>query len=548
MSCLGSLRLGLAGLLAFASGAAVAAETFVRMDPWPTFVRSPVRWDGVYVGANWGYSFGRARWSNPAGLFALDGDLATTGPLDGLFGGAQIGYNRQVGHMVFGVEGDVDFGALTGNANCGAVVGVGGFGDVCRTEAAWTGSATGRLGYVAGRSLSYVKGGVAYDHDKFFVANKVLFPQSGFPPFDASRASPRVGWTVGAGVEYALDTHWSARAEYDYYHFQPRGLNFRSPLLPTLPGQFDTAVSRQVVKFGLNYRIGAGAPSDSSGPPAINDVTSVFGMRAGYSSGRFQKKLFDNFATSQLNSRLTWVGQAGLAVEAFGRLEHRSGLFVKGLIGGVDIASSHMNDEDFPPIIIPYSNTQSASRDGRDFYATADLGYTFLRGYSYKLGGLVGYNVYSQQMNAYGCTQVGGGDVCVPAGSIASDALGLSETERWQSVRLGLAGDAMVLPHVRLSVDAAWLPIMWLDARDNHWARPDINPLPESGHGSNGYQLESALSYVINDRFTVGVGARYWSFNAKGGTTFPFAGAQSPEKFESSRLTTFVQATYRFGG
>ena len=48
-------------------------------------------------------------------------------------------------------------------------------------------------------------------------------------------------------------------------------------------------------------------------------------------------------------------------------------------------------------------------------YITADAGYTFLKAPGAKLGVFVGYNFFSQQMLAHGCTQVAGDDVCAPA-------------------------------------------------------------------------------------------------------------------------------------
>ena len=37
----------------------------------------------------------------------------------------------------------------------------------------------------------------------------------------------QVGWTAGAGLEYALTDNWSVRAEYDYLGFGSKQLNLR---------------------------------------------------------------------------------------------------------------------------------------------------------------------------------------------------------------------------------------------------------------------------------------------------------------------------------
>jgi hypothetical protein len=83
---------------------------------------------------------------------------------------------------------------------------------------------------------------------------------------------------------------------------------------------------------------------------------------------------------------------------------------------------------------------------------------------------------------------------------------------------------------------------------DNHWLKSNINPQSDTGHGVNGFQTESVLSYALTERIDVGVGARYWLFQAQHGSTqFPGAENRSPENLISSRYGAFVQASYKFG-
>lgn len=543
----------IAALATCGAVSAQAADLPARQAP-PILAVSGVNWDGFYVGLQRGYGLGKTKWTNPTGYYQQD--YTANGYNDGLFGGVRAGYNKQFGAVVLGVEADANLAMMKGYANCGAHVVMGGMGgadtgDVCGNRTDAIGSLTARAGYAMGRALVFVKGGAAYQRERSDISNLVLNPLLfSDPPFVTTKTSDRYGWTIGGGVAYALDSNWSVTAEYGYYDFGAHRVNFPVPAVPA-SGSYRISQTQHLAKFGLDYRFG-GAGGDVAAPALAigNDVTGEFGSRIGYSSGRFQKHLYDPFAVGQLNSILTWPGQAGLASESFARFDHKSGFFLKGTFGGVSIGKNHMNDEDtaFAMAPDPYSNTRSSTNNGRGVYGTADLGYTFLRYRGMDLGAFAGYGHYTQHLNAYGCEQVAaGGTVCVPSGLINPSALVLSETEHWNALRLGLTGSIMLTERLKLSGEAAWLAYASMQAKDNHWLRTDINPLVETGHSSKGYQLEATLSYAVTDRWSLGAGARYLSLKADGGTQFPYPIPRSPEKFESSRLTGFLQASYRFG-
>jgi len=304
-----------------------------------------------------------------------------------------------------------------------------------------------------------------------------------------------------------------------------------------------------VFKFGLNYRFGGDNSSSSNSAPQIaNDLSGEFGTRVGWSGGKFSKDLWSPTNKSQLNSRLTWEGQDGLALETFARLDHTSGVFAKGLIGGVGISSSKMSDEDFPPVISRYSKTTDTTKNGRDLYATVDLGYNFLSNNNGKLGAFIGYNHYEQNLRSYGCTQVATNNNVCGTVKFTNDNLTLGENERWNSMRLGLNGEYMITDRLKIMGDIAWLPVSNLTAYDNHWLRADINPMKEIGNSNKNYQLEAVLSYKVTEKVSLGVGARHWHFEASGHTQFPGATSTSPMKFKSDRTTIFTQLSYTFGG
>jgi hypothetical protein len=129
----------------------------------------------------------------------------------------------------------------------------------------------------------------------------------------------------------------------------------------------------------------------------------------------------------------------------------------------------------------------------------------------------------------------------------------------WHSVRVGLDA-AVEVGRFKFSVDAAYLPYVYLDGSDAHWLRIDptatyvgafTGPIPEDGTGW-GYQLEAVLSYRLNDYFSVGLGGRYWHMETKGLTHFEghvvgFAARPQPVHWKNDNLGVFLQTSVKFG-
>jgi hypothetical protein len=214
-------------------------------------------------------------------------------------------------------------------------------------------------------------------------------------------------------------------------------------------------------------------------------------------------------------SRLTYGDIAGHSAELFFRADHESGLFLKGFIGGGALPSGKMNDEDFPPGIFPYSNTLHAQSGS--------------------------FNPSCATDPVVGTTPI----------STLYDILDEDITRN--TLRAGIAGEVVILPGLRASLEAAWAHD-WLRANDYHNLRPDIRGIPEDGEG-DGFQLEGLIAYDITPRFSVGLGGRYWQFNATGKAHWEqtIAGVlnptpSSPLQTRSERYGVFLQAAYRFGG
>jgi outer membrane immunogenic protein len=187
----------------------------------PVYVAPIANWTGPYVGINGGFGFGNSSTFTGGGGFP--GSFNTSG---GLIGGT-LGYNWQIGSMVWGLEGDIDWSDIKGNGACGGVA--------CNTRNDWLGTARGRIGYDAGRFMPYVTGGVAFGNVKTGIA--------GVGASDTTKA----GWTLGGGVEAALWGPVSAKLEYLYVDL---GRGDAIPGSGGTRGDFKT----NIIRAGLNYR------------------------------------------------------------------------------------------------------------------------------------------------------------------------------------------------------------------------------------------------------------------------------------------------------
>jgi outer membrane immunogenic protein len=196
-------------------------------------------WSGVNVGGYLGGAWNKSK--------IIDNGYATNGgetvdQSQGVFGGASLGYNFQVGQLVYGLEADIGYlgpkhsTALTGTTS-GSAVGLrsGTYGDI-----------TGKLGVAFGPALLYGKGGVA-----FFGGGDNFSTVSGSYS-STSHTGMATGWTAGAGLEYAWSRNWSTKIEYQHFDFGKK--DFTVFNAANVGSTFNQAVTSDTVKVGLNYR------------------------------------------------------------------------------------------------------------------------------------------------------------------------------------------------------------------------------------------------------------------------------------------------------
>ncbi len=529
-------------------------------------VYAPYNWSGFYGGTNSGGAVGTATASDPFGA-SIYGDNVTS---PGSLVGAQIGYNFQMQRWVLGLEADADWAELDGNNTCLAFSGNYVSAD-CRVKTNALGTIAGRLGVTFGpdgRSLLFAKAGGAWAANEVTISNNNQY--FGYQPNLRNTTSyTQWGWMAGGGVEHALSPLWSVKAEYNYLDFGDSNATFpRSVYWPPLaiPAGGTASINDQihVFKVGVNYHFGAAGSDWAGGLASLFDFGGVaaslkdghvrpgwdyeVGARYWYSTGKFQ---WDNQIPGKINeSRLTYSNLTGNSGEAFARVNSPYNIFVKGIAGLGSIDSGAMHDEDWGIFdSISYSNTASNEGNGQLGYAQADIGYDFLRGAGYKVGSFIGYSYYTQKSDTTGCVQIASAYFpCLAAGD---NTLVGNQSGDWNALRIGASADYSLGYGFRLTTDAAWLPYASFSGRDNHLLRTTPTWFDQNANNGQGVQLEAILSYDFSNRFSVGVGGRYWAMWGDGNFTCTgcwgpgISSTAYPEKIYTDRYGLLLQGSYK---
>ena len=295
-----SFRLSLLGMTAlqlFLTPAHAADLPSVNAPPAspPVFT-----WTGLYLGMDYGYT-----WSPSPAITAVSGNLydltllgwgpasalsasgVVSSKLDGFLAGGGLGYNWQFyDRLVAGLEADLQGAGVRGGGGLRNIIpnpNILGLSASAVTGAKFNrtleylGTARARLGYaVAPNLLAYVTGGLAFGG----VTEDASFGQRLAPSLLSSGSAKgsafenELGWTVGAGLEYALTPAISAKFEYLYYDLGSKTLTNANinpiilqgvlglPLFVADATQVSTRYDGHLVRAGLNYRFDWSEPAE----------------------------------------------------------------------------------------------------------------------------------------------------------------------------------------------------------------------------------------------------------------------------------------------
>jgi len=300
--------------------------------------------DGFYFGGHVGYLFGTgsATLGDPVGNASAGG----TNSIGQLFGGVQGGWQTTLqSRWMVGIELDLsfmdtrDFAPVLSSRQTTS-----GYAD---EQLEYLGTIRGRLGYALGAWTPFVTGGFAFASTRWSRTDLATGNE------DATPGQWRTGWTLGGGVDYALDKRWSARAEYLYTRLGLAGFSFASP------ARYDSLYDIHRVRFGLNYHFGAPDPAtaeektDDRGPLSWEihgQTTFIFQAYPPFNSP-YQGT---NSLPGEGQSRETWTVSAFLGVrlwqggELYYNPELLQGFGVASTVGAGGYPNGEAQKSNFP--------------------------------------------------------------------------------------------------------------------------------------------------------------------------------------------------------
>lgn len=266
-----------------ASAADISSRPYTKAPP----VAPVASWTGFYAGVNIGYGFNDPTVSFIGGDpliqgFTVGGCGLCGGPvpsasynIQGVTGGGQIGYNWQVAPAwLVGIEADFNGFGVSNTVTSAFAFADRPIGNsiVATQSNEWFGTVRARLGWLQSSNLLvYGTGGFAYGQmNESVVMNQngsgsgvgygyaYICTGTGANCFVGSQSRIAMGYTAGAGVEYAVTRNVTIKAEYLYVNLGSTSLRASATVpAPFIPASFIASFSDyhfNVVRFGANYR------------------------------------------------------------------------------------------------------------------------------------------------------------------------------------------------------------------------------------------------------------------------------------------------------
>jgi outer membrane immunogenic protein len=188
-------------------------------------------WQGPHLDLDIGAGFGTSRKNFTPGTTTGDFDIS------GFVGGLGGGYDWQINRWVVGVEANIWGTSIGGSKTCPSPL------FRCETSSDWLATVRPRVGYTFDRLLIYGTGGLAVGD--IGVRSVVIATNAAATDFHRTE----VGWTLGAGLDYAIAAPWVLKARYLYLELE----DANGPIAGS-PGTSRTQFNQNIFQLGVSYR------------------------------------------------------------------------------------------------------------------------------------------------------------------------------------------------------------------------------------------------------------------------------------------------------
>jgi outer membrane immunogenic protein len=211
-------------------------------------------WSGFYVGVVAGGAFGSNRATDIDGYNSPPG-INWDYQVGGFTGGAEAGYNFQFGSFVLGPEVDLGYMSLgTDHRSIEPVpFNANGKDTFAQNDSNFYTTLRARLGWTTHNWLLFITGGGIGLNDQARVSDDCITGNCGGDTLnDRNDYDFLFGWTVGGGVEYMFNCHWSMKVEYLYFNLGDDTVTETNRFGST--EHFGNEIDGNVVRLGLNFK------------------------------------------------------------------------------------------------------------------------------------------------------------------------------------------------------------------------------------------------------------------------------------------------------
>jgi outer membrane immunogenic protein len=257
------LRLLAVTFAIFGARAASAADLALKAPVLATAAPA-YNWGGWYVGGNVGYGWGvssepTSSFIDPppgvgfANYFAAGGNVTPDLNPRGVIGGGQIGFNWALTPTwIAGLVADFQGSGIKASAT-NSITAVGVATNQSNSEQiAWFGTVRGKLGYAQNNWLVYATGGLAYGRVATSGSFDIVTPPTA--NFSGLSSTINVGWTAGAGLNYALTANWIVGIEYLYVDLGRVSYAETGPAAPSSSLTISNRAVAQIARASLDYK------------------------------------------------------------------------------------------------------------------------------------------------------------------------------------------------------------------------------------------------------------------------------------------------------